>query len=55
MSLLKDIITVNPFQVNDLYIHPLKTSENQRFSNIFKGVYINISDGIEMEYWREMG
>ena len=55
MSLLKDIITINPFKVNDLYIHPLKMSENQRFSNILKGIYINTSDGIEMEYWCEMG
>ena len=28
---------LNPFQAIFLFLYPLKTSENQRFSNIFRG------------------
>ena len=31
------IDTLNPFLVNVLFLHPLKTSENLWFSNIFRG------------------
>ena len=29
--------TLNPFQTNILFLYPQKTSENQRFSNVFRG------------------
>ena len=28
---------LNPFQANSTFLYPLKTSENQRFSDIFRG------------------
>ena len=28
---------INPFQVNVPFLHPLKTSENRRFSDVFRG------------------
>ena len=43
-KILQDIlvkILVNPFKANALFLYPLKTSENLRFSDIFKG-YKNI-------------
>ena len=27
----------NPFQVNVLFLYPLKTSKNQRFPDVFRG------------------
>ena len=40
-------IFINPFQANVLFLYPLKTSENLRFSDVFRG--------IEREYWPGMG
>ena len=33
----KKYLDINPFHATDLFWYPLKTSENQRFSDIFKG------------------
>ena len=37
---LKGLISleINPFHAHGLLIYPLKTSENQRFSNVFQGI-----------------
>ena len=40
---------VNPFQANVSFLYPLKKSEKQRFSDVFRG------GGIEREHWPEMG
>ena len=29
--------SINPFQATGLFLYPLKTSENQRFSDVFRG------------------
>ena len=31
------VIIINPFHATDLLLYPLKTSENQRFSDVFRG------------------
>ena len=38
-SSLKEILflLINPFHATDLFWYPLKTSENQRFSDVFRG------------------
>ena len=33
----KKYLDINPFHATDLFWYPLKTSENQRFSDIFRG------------------
>ena len=33
----KTIERVNPFHATGLFLYPLKTSENQRFSDVFRG------------------
>ena len=30
-------IVINPFYATGLFLYPLKTSENQRFSDVFRG------------------
>ena len=40
-------IIVNPFHATDLFLYPLKTSENQRFSDAFRGY--------RKRSWHEMG
>ena len=37
----------NPFYATDLFWYPLKTSENQRFPDVFRG--------IKRDQWHEMG
>ena len=40
ITVLTDIsiyCSFNPFQINSLFLHPLKTTENQRFSDVFRG------------------
>ena len=39
--------SINPYGVTGLFLYPLKTQENQRFSEIFRG--------IEIDHWHEMG
>ena len=34
---MKGILPINLFQPNDSFLYPLKTSESQRFSDIFRG------------------
>ena len=34
------VMDFNPFHVNVLFLYPLKTSENHRFSDIFRGLRI---------------
>ena len=31
------VIIINPFHVTDLLLYPLKTLENQMFSDVFRG------------------
>ena len=40
-------IALNLFYPNALFLYPLKTSENQRFFDVFRGT--------EMENWNKMG
>ena len=35
--LLPLLVLLNPFHVNAPFLYPLKTAENQRFSDIFRG------------------
>ena len=44
---LKQQVGFNPFYATDLFRYPLKTLENQRFSDVFRG--------IKREQWHEMG
>ena len=38
------IISVNPYSPNFTFLYPLKTSENRRFSDVFRG-YSNVALG----------
>ena len=40
-------LSINPFHVTGLFWYPLKTSENQRFSDVLRG--------IKRDQWHEMG
>ena len=35
--LLPLLVLLNPFHTNASFLYPLKTAENQRFSDIFRG------------------
>ena len=37
------VTSLHPFHTTDLFWYPLKTSENQKFSDVFKGVAKEIS------------
>ena len=49
------LVSFNPFHANVPFLYPLKTSENQRFSDMFRGYRNGTPAVIEMEYRREMG
>ena len=48
-------VTLNTFFFNAVrgsvpLLHPLKTSENQRFTDVFRAGFLTFSGGTEMEY-----
>ena len=54
MFLEKGNQRLNLFYPNDLFLDPLKASENQRFSDIFTKGFLIFLGGIETQ-WHEMG
>ena len=47
MKIITPVIPINPFHANVPFLHPLKMSENQTFSDIFLDM--------EIGHWREKG
>ena len=39
---IRELLKINPFQSSVTFLYPMKTSENQRFSNVFRG-YRNVT------------
>ena len=54
-KVLKDSsCTFNPLLNNVSLLHPLKTSENRRFSDVYRD-FLMFSGGIKVEYLLKMG